>query len=106
MTPTTNPPATVAAVVTLESEVLGPSAFASPKSSTLIVSLGVTMMFAGFRSRWMMVAVGDGERLGDPGRDADRWSKATGPFLSFSSRVSPSTSSITMQVDPSTCSRP
>jgi hypothetical protein len=28
--------------------------FASPKSSTLIVPAGVILMFAGFRSRWMM----------------------------------------------------
>ena len=33
---------------------IGSSAFASPKSSTFTVPSGRTLMFAGFRSRWMM----------------------------------------------------
>ena len=32
----------------------GCASFASPKSSTFTVPSGVTLMFAGFRSRWMM----------------------------------------------------
>ena len=31
-----------------------PTAFANPKSSTFTVPSGLTLMFAGFKSRWMM----------------------------------------------------
>ena len=51
--------------------------FARPKSSTLTTPSGVTMTFAGFRSRWTMPGgVGRGERVGDRDRDAQRLAEA------------------------------
>ena len=40
--------------IALTSEAFGPTALASPKSSTLTVPAGVSLMLAGFKSRWMM----------------------------------------------------
>ena len=51
----------------------GSSALARPKSSTLTVPSGVTLMFAGLRSRWTMPLLVRGfERVGDLPRDPQR----------------------------------
>ena len=54
MRPGIDPLATVGIAVALRSEVFGPSALARPKSSTLTVPAGVSLMLAGFKSRWTM----------------------------------------------------
>ena len=50
----------------------GSSAFARPKSSTFTVPSARTLMFAGFRSRWMMPCSCAPQRLGDLPRDRQR----------------------------------
>ena len=42
------------AVASMRPPLAGSSAFANPKSSTFTVPSGRTLIFAGFRSRWMM----------------------------------------------------
>ena len=61
--------------------------FARPKSSTLTVPSSRTLMFAGFRSRWMMPARARFERLGDLPRDRQRLVQRHGPRASRSARV-------------------
>jgi hypothetical protein len=76
-----------------------PSAFASPKSSTLTTPSERSLIFAGFRSRWMMFcscaassasaicrAIGNASSIG------------IGPAAIVQVRSSPSASSITMAV--------
>jgi hypothetical protein len=76
MTPASDPPATVAAVVTLRSEVLGPSAFANPKSSTLTVRrFQVAINDAAF--------VGHREGVSNLFRDAGRFVESDRSFLEF-----------------------
>ena len=86
---------------------VGSIAFARPKSSTFTVPSGRTLMFAGFKSRWMMpcscaassasaicFAMGSASATGIAPR-AMRWA-----------RSSPSTSSITSARTPLDSSRP
>ena len=87
--------------------VLDSDAFASPKSSTFTFPSGVTLMFAGLRSRWMMVFSCAPIIASTICRAIDSASSiGTGPFAMRSASVGPSTSSRTIPLAPADSSKP
>ena len=85
----------------------GSIAFASPKSSTFTVPSARTLMFAGFRSRWMIpcsCAASSASAICFAIGNAS--SSGIAPRAMRCDRSSPSTSSITSAVMPPLSSRP
>ena len=81
--------------------VMAISGFARPKSINLAPDL-VSMMLAGFRSRWMMPwrwAFSRAEAISMP--TVRTWASGSAPFSRRSARVCPSSSSITRKSTPS-----
>ena len=83
------------------------NAFASPKSRTFILPSGVTLIFAGFRSRCITPFSWAASRASAICRASFRASSTgIGPVFIRSARVDPSISSITRKFVPSDSSRP
>ena len=83
----------------------GSASFANPKSSTLTVPSGRTLMFAGFRSRWMMPCACAASSASAICRAMGSASSiGIGPCAIRSASVSPSTSSMTRAEVPSASS--
>ena len=108
--PTTIPatdPALVGNADMLISGDLVPRAFARPKSRTLTVPFGVSLMSAGFKSRWTIPRSCAADSASATCLATSIASSiGNGPFFKRSESVSPSTSSITMHPEPSTSSSP
>ncbi len=88
-------------------EAVGSNAFARPKSSTFTVPSSRNLMFAGFRSRWMMpCSCADSSASAICLAIDSASSMGIGPCAMRSANVGPSTISMTRAVTPSDCSRP
>ena len=86
---------------------VGSIAFANPKSSTFTVPSSRTLMFAGFKSRWMMPCSCAASRASAICFAIGRASlMGIAPCAKRSASVGPSTSSITRAVAPALFSSP